>query len=392
MQLNALLHPLKLTAAIALASILGTLTACTGNSSSTSPGPVVVIEPIVIDKTITEVEWTADNYVTNASHAYRATTKNSMLRLVFTNQVAAFDLLINLFRVQSNRDCKISGRMITEQESEICKDSNGDIEICTNDSVLIESIQKSQAISCQDGDTSGLFFNGFFNISSKIDLTVANEERKSTTISALGSALAYDQNGDLIVDEYGDPVLNEFINYLFQSDTATFFFDNEYESYIDFSETKLICGTKEYKQVVRQGMRSEQVGSQEGDGVNNFYLYTQFSDLQLEAIPTYTCDNTTEEVSTTYAYSLSTHMASAAMGGGDNRSTQVTWADMMISLDGMPSGTLTLVHQNTDSDSVTVTVTFNDDTVMVTDGVTLVSYLLADFLALSEPLVSESAQ
>ena len=79
-------------------------------------------------------------------------------------------------------------------------------------------------------------------------------------------------------------------------------------------------------------------------------------------------------------------MANAGIGGGADRNTVVTWPDMMISLAGAPSGTLTLVHQNAAADFVTVTVTFDGDTVTVTDGNALVSYPLADFLALSEPV------
>ena len=114
-------------------------------------------------------------------------------------------------------------------------------------------------------------------------------------------------------------------------------------------------------------------------------MYTELTGLELEAIPTYTCDDLTGKVTTDYAYSLETTMANAGMGGGTDRNTTVTWPDMMISLAGSPSGTLTLVHQNAAGD-FTVTVTFDGDTVMVTDGTTSVSHSLAEFLALSEPV------
>ncbi|OUS40833.1 hypothetical protein A9R00_04020 [Oleispira antarctica] len=382
MQLNALLNPLKLSAAIGLASFLA---GCSGNSSTTVSGPAPVIDPISINKEITEVEWTAANYDINASHAYRVITKNSMLRLVFTNQLAAFDTLVNLFRVDSNRDCNISGRMVAEQLGEICYEvEGGDPTTCVDDSPIREDTQKSQGIACQDGTVAGQYFDGFFNATARTDIRTVGESQTSTTLSAVDTAPTFDENGDPILDEDGDPVLKDFTEYHFQSDTSTFFFDNQYESYVDFSTATQTCGTKEYSAVERQGMRSDLVGTQEGDGTNNFYLYTELTDLELEATPTYICDVATEKVTTDYAYSLTTTMANAGMGGGTDRNTAVTWPDMMISLAGTPSGTLTLVHQNAAGD-FTVTVTFSGDTVTVTDGTTSVSHSLAEFLALSEP-------
>lgn len=383
MQLNALLKPLKLSAAI---SLVGLLAACSGNSSSTSSGPAPVIAPIVVDKTIAEVEWTAADYDIHASHAYRVITKNSMLRLVFTNQLAAFDTLVNLFRVDSNRDCNISGRMVAEQLGEICYEvEGGDPTTCVDDSLIRENTQKSQGIACQDGTVAGQYFDGFFNATARIDIKTPGESRTSTTLSAVDRAPTFDGNGDPILNEDGDPVLKDFTDYLFQSDTSIFFFDHQYESYVDFSDDELICGDSEFSQVVRQGMRSDLVGTQEGDGTDNFYLYTELTNLLLEATPTYTCDIPTEKVTTDYSYSLTTTMANAGMGGGTDRNTVATWPDMMISLAGTPSGTLTLVHQNAAAVFVTVTVTFNGDTVTVADGATSVTHSLADFLALSEP-------
>jgi len=383
MQLNALLNPLKLSAAIGL---VGFLAGCSGNSSSTSSGPAPVIDPVVIDKTIAEVEWTAANYDVNASHAYRVITKNSMLRLVFTNQLAAFDTLVNLFRVDSNRDCNISGRMVAEQLGEMCYGVDGTTEeTCVDASPLREDTQKSQGIACQDGTVAGQYFDGFFNATARTDIRTPGESQTSTTLSAVDRAPTFDDNGDPILDENDDPVLKDFTEYHFQSDTSIFFFEHQYESYVDFSDTAQTCGTQEYSEVERQGMRSDLVGTQEGDGTNNFYLYTELTDLELEATPAYTCDVATEKVTTDYSYSLTTTMANAGMGGGTDRNTVVTWPDMMISLAGTPSETLTLVHQNAAGD-FTVTVTFDGDTVMVTDGTTSVSHSLAEFLALSEPV------
>lgn len=386
MQLNALLNPLKLSAAI---SLVGLLTACSGNSSSTTSGPAQVITPITVDTTITEVEWTAGNYVANSSHAYRVITQSSMLRLVFTNQLAAFDALVNLLRVDSDRDCSLSGRVVAEMVPEICYEADGTTETtCVEGSVKRENLQKSQAIICQDGNSvGGKYLDGFFNIMAKRDLTITNEDRNSTTISAIGQAAEYDSNGDLITDEFGDPIPKNFTEYLFQSDTSTFFFDNEYESYVDFSTTDLVCGANKYKTVERQGMRSSKVGTQEGDGTNNFYLYTQLTDLDLESIPVETCGDDDKQV-INYTYNFTATMANAAMGGGTNRNTLATWPDMDISLKGEPSGVMTLIHENATSD-YSVIVNFNVDgqvTLTPSDGAPS-TLTLTEFLALSEPAI-----
>lgn len=391
MQLNALLNPLKLSAVI---SLVGLLAACSGNNSSSSSGSGLVIKPVVIDKTIAEVEWGPSNYQANASHAYRVITNNSMLKLVFTNQLAAFDTLVSLLRVDSNRNCDVSGRMVAELIPDVCYEADGTTKTpCIDSSVIRESVQKSQGIACQDGNSvGGKYFDGFFNAIAKTDLTDPAEDRISTTISAIGQAATYDANGNLILDEFGDPVLKDFTDYLFQSDTSTFFFDNEYESYVDFSTTDLTCGDKVYKQVDQQGIRSSEVGTQEGDGVNNFYLYTQFTDLDLQAIPVETCGENDKQV-VTYTYNLTADtMANAAMGGGADRNTSVAWPNMGITLKGEPSGVMTLVHENAAGD-YTVTVDFNTEgqVTLTPDSGASTTLTLSEFLALSKPVAPEPA-
>jgi hypothetical protein len=394
MQLNALLNPLKLSAAI---SLVGLLMACSGNSSTTTSGPSQVVTPIVVDKTIVAVEWTPENYVANSSHAYRVITKSSMLRLVFTNQLAAFDASVNLLRVDSSRNCSISGRIVAEMIPEVCYLEDGTTKTtCVTSSVKRENIQKSQGIACQDGNSvGGQYFDGFFNITAKTDLTPPSEDRNSTIISALGQAATYDANGNVEIDEFGDAILKDFTDYLFQSDTSTFFFDNEYESYVDFSTTDLICGANTFKQVEQQGMRSPEVGTQEGDGIENFYLYTKFTDLDLQSIPVEVCGDNDQQV-VTYTYDFSATMASVAMGGGTGRDTAVTWPDMDISLKGTPSGTLSLIHENDAGPYDTVTVNFTVDTddnvsVIISDTSTTTTLPLPEFLALSKPVTPEPA-
>jgi hypothetical protein len=399
MQLNALLNPLKLSAAI---SLVGLLTACSGNSSTTTSGPSQVVTPIAIDKTMTPVEWDSANYVTNASHAYRVITKNSMLEYVFTNRLAAFDTLVNLLRVDTNKNCAISGRIEATNVGDVCYDDNEDKETC-NSSPITENIQESQAIACQDGTVSGLYFDGFFNLTARTDLTELDEKRTSTIISAEGQAATHDANGNLMLDEFGDTILGDFTDYLFQSDISTFFFDHEYVSYVDFSTNVLDCSGTEYQTVNKQGIRSSKVGTQEGDGTDNFYLYTELTDLDLKSIPTEVCDGDKQVV--TYAYSFTATMTNAAMGGTDSdtletSNTLVTWPDMDISvtkdssgiLISEPSGVMTLVHENTAGD-YTVTADFNTDgQVTLTPDVGAPSTLtLSEFLELSKPVTPEPA-
>ena len=397
MQLNALLTPLKLSAAI---SLVGLLTACSGNSSSTSSGSGSVIKPIVVDKTMTAVEWDSANYVTNASHAYRVITNNSMLKYVFTNRLAAFDALVNLLRIDTDKNCAISGRIVAEQSGDICYLDDGTTTTpCAEGYSIKENTQKSQSIACQDGIVAGQYFDGFFNLTARTNLTVADEKQTSTIISAVGKAEAYDENGNRILDEFDDPILKNFTDYLFQSDISTFFFDHQYESYVDFSEIALDCSGTKYQTVNKQGMRSSKVGTQEGDGTDNFYLYTELTNLDLKSIPTETCDGDKQAIS--YAYSFTATMANAAMGGGENRNTLVTWPDMNITIEknssgiltSEPSGIITLVHKNVAGD-YTVTVDFNTNgqvTISTPDVANPSTILLPEFLALSKPVTPEPA-
>ena len=392
MPLNALINPLKLSIAI---GCIGALIACSGNSSSSSFGPSAIIDPIEVDDTIEAVEWTAENYVINASHAYRVVSQNTMMRLVLTNQLAAFDALVNLLRVDSSRNCANSGRMTAEKEIEQCFEDTpdrfeGNPVSCNQNSVLRRSAQISRAFACQDGAVVGKYLDGFFSTIQTTDLTDDSERKTSTTISALGMTETFNSNGERIDDEFGNPVLKQLKSYLFQSDTARFFFDHEYESYVDFSQTKLMCGDNEYITVERQGVRSSEVGTLEGDGDSDFYLYTKLTDLDLQAIPAETCGEGDKQ-DIAYSYNFTATMANAAMGGGENRNTSVSWPNMAISLKGEPSGIMTLVHKNSDVENVTVVVEFQSDGFVSIKRDAEVDEVLplADFFALSKPPVEE---
>ena len=360
------------------------LVGCEGNSSSTSIGPSAVITPIEIDKEISPVQWDSNNDVLIASHAYRAITQNTMVKTVFTNQLSSFDLLANLFRLSDVRSCKISGRMIAETPSDECSSANGADVSCDGQDVAVrQNTQVSRAIACQD---DGKYFDGFFNIIKTTDQREANEIRTSTTISAVGKTLKFDENGDPVLDVGGKQEFTEVKDYLFQSEFSAFFFDQAYESYVNYLSPSqdLECGPNKYTRVGVQGIRSDEVGAFEGDGTTPYYLYTKFTDLNMASTPTATC-NADNTQSKTYAYSFTATMESAAMGGGDNAKTQADWPDMEMSIAGIPSGILTLVHENT-SPASTYTVTLDFNTagyVTLTPSNSMLT--LAEFLALSKP-------
>lgn len=382
---------IKRTSLYGVLSLVITLVGCTSNDSSTIIGAAPVIDPVEVNKTIEVVDWTAENYVGNVSHAYRVATQNTMLRLVLTNQIAAFDAVVNLLGVNSSRNCLNSGRMIAENIEEVCFiDSEEKFEgvetTCDQSAVLRRGEQVSRAFACQDGAATGKYFNGFFSTIQKEDLTDLTERKTSSTISALGETTTFDEDGNIIVDEFGDPVMDQLTNYLFQSDGSRFFFDNKYEAYVDYSRTKLVCGANEYITVVRQGVRSAEVGTQEGNGTSNFYIYTKLTDLNLEAIPTETCA-AEDKQTVTYTYNLTTTMANAVMGGGVDRNTFVTWPNMNINQAGEPSGIMTLVHQNANGD-YTVTVDFNtvgQVTISTPDVANPSTLTVSEFLVLSNP-------
>jgi hypothetical protein len=371
-----------------IACLTAVLVACGSNSASTTIGPLPVIDPIIVDKTIGPVKWNQNNKVGVASSAYRAISKNTLLRAVFTNNLVPFELSVDLFSLQKDKICNISGRINFEAANTECFDKSGNKVNCSaGNALIIVDSQQRKAVACQDGDLFGQYIDGFFNTSIRTDLTTEDEILTSRTVSAIGTITTLDANGDPVLDESGETVVDERIDYLFQNELATFFFDNKYELYIDFSREKLTCGANSYRQVEREGIRSDRIGTLEGDGTNSYYPYTEYTTLKLESIPTEACDEK-DGLVITYDYSLSAIMANAAMGGGVNRNTAVTWPDMDISLaGGDPSGTLTLVHENEDGE-YTLTLNFNTDgfvTITSPSENSPITLSLADFLDRSQP-------
>jgi hypothetical protein len=346
------------------------LVACTGNNSSTTVGLLALIDPIDVNKTINTVEWNQSNDVKMASNAYRAISKNSPIRTVFTNKLVPLDLSVDLFPLLEDRNCRISGRIDFEIPSRECFDESGTNEVnCgDDDALIIINSQLSEAIACQDGYIFGQYIDGFFNIIRRIDLTESTEFRTSTTLSAIDKTSALDESD-----------VTQRSDYLFQNEVSILFFDNKYETYVDLTT----CDNgRLFGKVARTGIRSPDVGFLEGDGTDQYYPYTKFTALDLVSIPVDVCDGNED-----YTYSLSATMANAAMGGGVDRNTQATWSNMDISLAGKPSGILTLIHENADGD-YELTLDFNTEgqvTIDLPSSNNPITQLLADFLALSQP-------
>jgi hypothetical protein len=345
------------------------LVACTGNNSSTTVDLLVLINPIEVNKTISTVEWTQSNEVEMASNAYRAISKNSPIRAIFTNKLVPLDLSLDLFPLQADRNCRISGGINFDIPSRECFDESGTNEVdCAdgNAPIIIDS-QLSEAVACQDGNIFGQYIDGFFNIIRKVDFTESTEIRTSTTLSAINK-----------LTRLGEADVTQPSDYLFQNDFLTLFFDNEYETYIDLTT----CESSDDYRIARTGMRSPDVGFLEGDGADTYYPYTKFMALDLVSIPIDVCDDNED-----YIYSLSAIMANAAMGGGVDRNTQATWSNMNISLAGKPSGILTLTHKNEGGD-YELTLDFYTEgqvTIDFPSSNNPITLLLAEFLALSQP-------
>ncbi|MGK0249560.1 MAG: hypothetical protein ACI910_002315 [Oleispira sp.] len=355
---------------IFIALVAAGLVACTGNNSSTTFGLLALIDPIDVNKTISTVEWSQSNEVEMASNAYRAISKNSPIRAIFTNKLVPLDLSVDLFPLLEDRNCRISGGINFEIPSRECFDDSGTNEVdCPANGYAAITInsQLSEAVACQDGNLSGQYIDGFFNIIKKVDLTESTEFRTSTSLSAINK-----------ISRLDEPDVNQRSDYLFQNDVSILFFDNEYETYIDLTT----CDSPFDHRIARTGMRSPNVGFLEGDGADTYYPYTRYTALDLVSTPIDVCDGNDD-----YTYNLSAIMANAAMGGGVDRNTQVTWSNMDISLAGEPSGILTLTHKNEGGD-YELMLDFNTEgqvTIAIPSSNNPITLLLAEFLAKSQP-------
>ena len=158
--------PLALITGVAM-GLLG----CSGNDSSLTLGPPLVIVPIEIDKTIEAVEWSENNEVEMASHAYRAVARHSMLATLYSGKSAVFSGFINIIQRAENRSCNAGGSMNVVIVDTACENSSNGVEECTipdedgklvanSDAVITTKEQRAIFYQCQDGTTYGSYFNG----------------------------------------------------------------------------------------------------------------------------------------------------------------------------------------------------------------------------------------
>ena len=387
MQLNALLKPIKLSAAIGL---VGLLTACSGNSSSTTSGPAPIIEPIEVDKEIAAVDWDQNNEVEMASNAYRAIARHSMLATLYSGHSVVFTSFINLVKGSRDRNCQVSGSIDAELMNAECKNISEEVVSCTieednkeitnPDVVITATEQNSIFYQCQDGITSGSYFNGPLRVIVQDDFSVANTYTNTNTISAVALVTKQGENGEFLLDEYEQVEKVQATDFLMQNESYTFFISYEYNlaTKYDTSADRLTsrgisdCTIADqtvdgvFKQgtsiVTQETMTSDFVAGLQEPSPQ--FPYTEFTDLDLISTQdNFRCEDLDDETdvvneSLRYdtAYSLSTEIESKALG----KNTQLDWVNLVIPTDQKNvEGTITLTHTNQDLSSYVVIVVFD---------------------------------
>jgi hypothetical protein len=387
MQLNALLTPLKLSAAITL---VGLLTACSGNDSSTSSGPAPVITPIEIDKTIVAVDWDQNNEVEMASHAYRAIARHSMLATLYSGHSVVFTSFINLVKGSRDRNCNESGSIDAELMDAECKNISDEVVSCTveedaievaNPDVVLTTVEQSSIFyQCQDGVTLGSYFNGPLRVVLKDDISVVDIYKNTSTISAVAEVSQQGENGNFLLNEDDEVIKIPATDFLMQNEVNTFFKTHEYNlvTVYDTASDRLAsrniseCTTADetVEGVFKQGTSivTQEVletgfvaGLQEPSPQ---FPYTEFTDLDLIAAKdNFRCEdvdgsgeNGNESLRFDTSYSLVTKIESKALG----ENTQFDWTDLLIPTDQKDvEGIITLTHTNQNTVNYVVTVVFD---------------------------------
>ena len=401
----------KVIAPILGLAVTAGLVGCEGNSSSTVIAGSPSVVPTVVDKAMAPVEWDSNNEALVASHVYRSIAKNSVLLLGFTEELASVKTLLSLFRLQDNRSCFTSGSIKSEKTDDICYSDNEVTKIdCTvlddseppqrifnPDLVVKTNTQLSLAKECQDGVYSARYFDGFLNYKDKDDLGVINELRGSTSVSAIGEVPEINAQGEAVTNNDGDPQTITLTDYQYKTDSFTYFFDHEYELFVDLVNTPInlsACTSGIEQLLSQQGIRSLELGGFEEKGADG-YAYNRLTNFDLTASPTHSCDG--ETLNRALAYTLTSTIESKAIGGGDDAKTTINWTNAYIpqefDLVNKPKGEITLVHQNPDTSDYTVTIHFDENTGTVTLNEGEVNQVIfdsaAEFLELSEPVVTE---
>jgi hypothetical protein len=353
------------------------LVACSGNNSSTTLGPPAVVDPIVVDKIIAAVEWNQNNEVEMASHAYRSVARHSMLATLYSGRSAVFSSFITIIQGTRDRSCNASGSMDAVDLEAVCQDVNDDEVSCTitendkkvsNPDVVVKTTEQSAIFyRCQDGITSGSYFDGPLRVIVKDDFSVDDVYTATTTVSAEALVSKQGDNGKFVLDSNDQVVKVQATDFLMQNELNTFFMSYEYNLAIEYDTSSdrlttrgitecttedstvdnvLIPGTS----IVTQEVLSTDfvAGLQEP---NPQFPYTEFTDLDLIASnDNFRCEdidgnagNGNEALRYDTTYSLATKIESKALG----KDTQFDWANLVIPADqGNIDGTITLTHTN----------------------------------------------
>jgi hypothetical protein len=396
MQLNALLNPLKLSAAIGL---VGFLAGCSGNSSSTTSGPAPIIEPIEVDKEIAVVDWDQNNEVEMASYAYRGIARHSMLATLYSGHSAVFTSFINLVKGSRDRNCNVSGSIDAVLMDAECKNISDEVVSCTveedgvevanPDVVLTTTEQSSIFYQCQDGVTSGSYFNGPLRVVLQDDVSVEDIYKNTTTISAVAEVSAQGEDGKFLLNEDGEVIKEPATDFLMQNEINTFFMAHEYNlvTTYDIASDRLTsrdisdCTTADetvdgvFKQgtsiVIQEVLETGFVAGLQEPSPQ--FPYTEFTDLDLIAAKdNFRCedvdgngDNGNESLRFDTNYSLATKIESKALG----ENTQFDWTDLLIPTDQKDvEGIITLTHTNQDAVNYVVTVIFDGNGGLTVNG------------------------
>ena len=353
------------------------LVACSGNSSSTTIGPPPIIDAITVDKTIAAVEWSPNNEVEMASHAYRAVARHSMLATLYSGRSAVFSSFITIIQGTRDRNCNASGSMDAVDLEAVCQDAN-DVDVsCTitendkqvsNPDVFVKTTEQSAIFyRCQDGTTSGSYFDGPLRVIVKNDFSVGDVYTATTTVSAEALVSQQGANGKFVLDNNDQVIKVQATDLLMQNELNTFFMSYEYNLAIEYDTSSdrlttraitecttedetvdnvLIPGTS----IVTQEVLSTDfvAGLQEP---NPQFPYTEFTDLDLIAAnDNFRCEDIDEDAGNgnealryDTTYSLATKIESKALG----EDTQFDWANLVIPTDQKKiGGTMTLTHIN----------------------------------------------
>mgnify|MGYP000371488432 FL=1 len=412
----------RLLPALLITGSASGLIACSGNDTSSTFTPTVVIDPIEVDKTIDPLDWDQNNEVEIASHAYRAVARHSMLATLYSGRSAIFSSFINLVNGSRVRDCNISGSIDADELDRQCQNVSDEEVPCTvtntdngeeesNPLAVFQSKeQRAVFYRCQDGATEGLYFDGPLRVIVDDDYSVSDIYTATTTISAVAEISKQDENGDFILDDNDEVEKVNATDFLYQNESYAFFIGYEYNLDIiyDTSSDRLTfpidlseCTTadKTVDGVFIQGtlivtqeiMRTDFVAAlQESYPLPSSgpqFPYTEFTDLDLVASnDNFRCEDLNDDTdvineSLRYdtTYTLSTKIASKILG----QNTQLDWSDLVIPSDQENiEGTITLTHTNTDANDYLISVVFDGLGGVTVNGGPSMS--VDDFLSQSE--------